>query len=141
VNARRLTESCVRAECAHVVKEKLEEPPMGYIHQAVAGLRWERCHLYIQYIGFEAGHNSRIYNFDVIDAKESRHFTVELPLEAFRPLHLGFQDGPEICFACLKKGLQEETGAPAGAHLNVGELDVRAYLETHRPAKARGKRI
>lgn len=97
--------------------------------------------MYIQYAGFNEGHDSRIYNFEVIDARESRHFTVEVRLEAFQPLLLRFQDGPEICFACLKKGLQEETpDARARAHLNVGQLDVQAYLETHRPAKAVGKR-
>jgi hypothetical protein len=98
--------------------------------------------MYIQYVGFDAGHDSRIYNFDVIDAKESRHFVVEIPLEAFRPLLLGFQDGPDICLGCLKKGLQDETpDTPARDHLTVSELDVRAYLQTHRPAKALGRRI
>lgn len=97
--------------------------------------------MHIQYVGFNVGHGSRIYNFDVIDAKESRRFTVEIRLEAFRPLLLKFQDGPDICFACLKKGLQDETpDACAAAHLNIGELDVQAYLETHRPVKPFGRR-
>ena|SRR5690242_11117119 len=98
--------------------------------------------MHIQYVGFSEEHASRIYNFDVIDAKESRHFTVEVRLEAFRPLLLKFQDGPDLCFACLKKGLQEETpDARAVSHLSVGEQDVQGYLERHRPAKARfGKR-
>ena len=107
-----------------------------------AGLRRERFRMYIQYVGFDVGHDSRIYKFDVIDGKESRHFTVEIRLEAFQPLLLRFQEGPDICFACLKKGLQEETpDARARAHLNVGEPDVQAYLETHRPAKSFGRRI
>jgi hypothetical protein len=98
--------------------------------------------VHIQYVGFDVGHDSRIYNFDVIDAKESRHFTVEVRLEAFQPLLLKFQDGPDISFACLKKGLEDETpDSRALAHLNIGEPDVHAYLETHRPAKAHGKRI
>ena len=97
--------------------------------------------MYIQYVGFNVGDDSRVYSFDVIDAKESRHFTVEVGLEAFRPLLLRFQEGPDICFACLKKGLQEETPeVRAVAHLNIGEPDVRAYLETHRPAKGPGRR-
>ena len=97
--------------------------------------------MHIQYVGFNVGRSSRVYNFDVIDAKESRHFTIEVPLEAFRPLLLGFQDGPGICLGCLKKGLQDETpDAPTRAHLTVGELDVRAYLEAHRPARSHGKR-
>ncbi|HEY6272366.1 MAG TPA: hypothetical protein VIX19_10280 [Terriglobales bacterium] len=81
--------------------------------------------MYIQYVGFNVGHDSRIYNFDVIDAKQSRHFTVEIRLEAFQPLLLRFQDGPGISFACVKKGLEEETDeSRALVHLNVGEPDV-----------------
>ena len=96
--------------------------------------------MYIQYVGFSAGHDSRIYNFDVIDAKESRHFTLEVQLEAFQRLLLTFQDGPEICYACLKKELQDETpDARARAHLNVDQHDVETYLATHRSAKSLGK--
>ena len=99
------------------------------------------CRMHIQYVGFNVGPNSRVYNFDVINAKEWRHFTIEIPLEAFRPLFLGFQDGPDICLGCLKRGLQDETpDTPARAHLRVGDQDVRAYLETHRPARSLGKR-
>ena len=36
--------------------------------------------MYIEYVGFSEQHDPRIYNFDVIDAKESRHFTVEVRL-------------------------------------------------------------
>ena len=98
--------------------------------------------MYIQYAGFDAGTNSRIYSFDVIGLRESRHFTVEVQLEAFRTLQLKLQDAPDLCFACLKRGLAEETpDAPAVAHLRVGEQDVRGYLEAHRPVKTVGKRI
>jgi len=98
--------------------------------------------MYIQYVGFNVGQDSRIYSFDVIEAKESRHFTVEIRLEAFQPLLLRFQDGPDISFMYLKKGLEEETDhSRALAHLNLGEPEVRAYVENHRPAKALGKRF
>lgn len=95
----------------------------------------------IQYVGFDVVHESRIYSFEVIVAKESRQFTVEVRAEAFGPSQLKLQDGPDICFAHLKKVLQEETqDAPAEGHLHIVERDIRAYLETHRPTKALGKR-
>lgn len=98
--------------------------------------------MYIQYVGFDVGRDSRIYSFDVIDPEESRRFTVEVGLEAFRPFQLKFQDGPGLCFACLKRGLAAETfHAPVVAHLSVGEQDVREYVEAHRPVKTLGRRI
>jgi|SRR5579863_3723084 len=90
--------------------------------------------MYIQYVGFDGTASSRVYNFHVIDAPhEPREFAVEVQSEAFRPSQLRFQDGPAISFECLKKGLEEETPeANTERHLNIGEPDVRAYLETHR---------
>lgn len=98
--------------------------------------------MYIQYVGFNGRAGSRAYDFHVIEAaREPRDFTVEIHSEAFRPSQLRFQDGPDICFARLKKGLQEETQeARAEGHLNINEQDVRAYLESHRPVKGLGKR-
>ena len=97
--------------------------------------------MYIQYVGFNVGQDSRVYTFEVIEAKESRHFTVELPSRAFQPLLLRFQDGPDICFAVLKKGLQAETEQDRLlTHLQLDEQDVRAYLEAHRPARTPGRR-
>jgi hypothetical protein len=98
--------------------------------------------MYIQYVGFDGTASSRVYNFHVIDTPhESREFAVEVQSEAFQPSQLGFQDGPAISFECLKRGLEEETQeASAERHLNIGEPDVRAYLETHRRVKASGAR-
>ena len=98
--------------------------------------------MYIQYVGFDVGRDSPIYSFDVVSPGESRHFTVEVRLDAFRPFQLRLQDGPDLCFACLKRGLAEETSdAPVVAHLSLGEEDVREYLEAHRPVKTLGRRI
>ena len=93
--------------------------------------------MYIQYVGFDGTASSRVYNFHVIDTPhESREFAVEVQAEAFQPLRLRFQDGPAISFECLKKGLEEETQeASAERHLNIGEPDVHAYLETNRRVK------
>jgi len=55
--------------------------------------------MYIQYVGFNLAASSRIYNFDVIDTKETREFTVKVQSTAFRPAGLKLQDGPAICFA------------------------------------------
>lgn len=90
--------------------------------------------MYIQYVGFKLADSSRVYNFDVIDTAEAREFTVNVQSEAFRPAGLKLQDGPDICFGRLKQELQAETQeARAEAHLNIGEPDIREYLERHPP--------
>lgn len=97
--------------------------------------------MYIQYHGFDVGPDSRTYSFDVIEAKESRHLTVEIRADAFQPPRLQFQDGPDICFACLKKGL--EAGRTEGGpltHLRVGDEEVQAYVEAHRLLKTPGRK-
>ena len=53
--------------------------------------------MYIQYVGFNVAAGSRIYNFDVIDTKETREFTVQVQSEVFRPAGLKLQEGPVIC--------------------------------------------
>ena len=94
--------------------------------------------MYIQYVGFNIAGSSRIYNFDVIDTKETREFTVKVQSEAFRPAGLKIQDGPDICFARLKQELQGETQeAYVEAHLSIGEGDIREYLEQHYPPPAK----
>ena len=86
--------------------------------------------MYIQYIGFNVAASSRLYNFDVIDAKEAREFTVKVQSEAFRPSRLRVQDGPNICFERLKQELEAETeDSRAGAHLCIGAADIQEYLE------------
>src|SRR5205814_7723636 len=65
--------------------------------------------MYIQYVGFNVAASSRIYNYDVLDTKERREFTVQVQSEAFRPSGLKLQDGPSICFDRLKRELGAET--------------------------------
>ena len=90
--------------------------------------------MYIQYVGFNLAASSRIYNFDVIDTKETREFTVKVQSTAFRPAALKLQDGPAICFARLERELQGETQeAPAEAHLSIVQQDIQEYLERHYP--------
>ncbi len=92
--------------------------------------------MYIQYVGFNVAASSRTYNFDVLDTKEAREFTVQVQSEAFRPARLKLQDGPGICFARLKQELQGETQeARTEAHLSIGERDIQEYLEQHYPRK------
>lgn len=93
--------------------------------------------MYIQYVGFNVAGNSRVYNFDVIDAAEAREFTVNVQSEAFRLAGLNLQDGPAICFARLKQELQGETQeARAEAHLSIADWDIQEYLERHYPLSA-----
>jgi len=100
--------------------------------------------MYIQYVGFDGTAGSRLYGFHVVDAAhEPREFTVEIHAQAFGPSQLRFQEGPDICFARLKRGLLEETrDALAEGHMQISEQDVRVYLEAHRSVKepGRGKR-
>jgi hypothetical protein len=94
--------------------------------------------MYIQYVGFNIAGSSRIYNFDVIDTKETREFTVKVQSEAFRPAGLKLQDGPDICFARLKLELQGETQeAHADAHLSIADWDIQEYLEKDCPPPAK----
>jgi len=92
--------------------------------------------MYIQYVGFNVAASSRIYNFDVIDTREAREFTVEVQSEAFHPAGLKHQDGPGVCFARLKLELEGETQeSRAEAHLSLGEGDIQEYSEQHYPRK------
>ena len=92
--------------------------------------------MYIQYVGFNVAASGRIYNFDVIDTKEAREFTVKVQAEAFRPAGLKLQDGPNICFARLKQELQGETQeSRARSDLSIGEPDIQDYLNRHYPGK------
>ncbi len=97
--------------------------------------------MYIQYVGFNVAASSRIYNFDVLNPKETREFTVQVQSEAFRPARLKLQDGPDICFARLKQELQGETQeSRTEAHLDIGERDIQEYLErTTRASRSQRK--
>ncbi len=87
----------------------------------------------IQYEGLVVAQTSRDYNFLVIDAlRESRQFTVKVPLGLFRSTSLQYQDGPSICFEILQKELGSETQESlAKFRLKVGEQDLREYMARH----------
>ena len=97
--------------------------------------------MYIQYVGFTVAASSRIYNYDVLDTKERREFTVQVQSEAFRPSGLKLQDGPSICFDRLKRELGAETEeSRAAADLSIGERDIDEYLEQHYPRQPLAKK-
>jgi len=92
--------------------------------------------MYIQFVGFRDGACSRVYRFDVIFNRETREFTVQVQAEMFGPARLKVQDGPSICFERLRRELQNETlNLRARSDLNVGDGDVREYLERQSPRK------
>lgn len=94
----------------------------------------------IQYVGFNVAASSRIYNFDVIDSKEAREFTVRVQSEAFRPARLRVQDGPSICYERLNQELEGETlESRAEAHLRIGKRDIQDYVERHYRREASNK--
>ncbi len=91
----------------------------------------------IQYVGFNVAPSSRTYSFRVTAApEETREFTVKVQSGAFRSTPLKFQDGPDICFARLKRELGRETQElRAEPHLHIGEEDIHEYLRLHYPRK------
>ena len=97
--------------------------------------------MYIQYVGFNVVASSRIYNYDVLDTKEKREFSVRVQSEAFRPSGLKLQDGPDICFDRLKRELGAETEkSRAEAELSIAERDIDEYLERHYPRQVLAKK-
>ncbi|PYU91043.1 MAG: hypothetical protein DMG25_15690 [Acidobacteria bacterium] len=97
--------------------------------------------MYIQYVGFNVAGSSRVYNYDVLDIKERREFTVKVQSEAFRPARLELQDGPSICFDRVKRELGAETEeSRAEANLSIGERDIDEYLERQYPRKSLAKK-
>jgi hypothetical protein len=117
---------------------------------AASDVKYDQCSqgqdedskMYIQYVGFDSAASSRIYTFHVIDTPhEARDFAVNVQFEAFRPNCLKLQDGPGICFARLAKELGGETlESRTEARLNIGERDIREYLERHYPRKPQAKK-
>jgi hypothetical protein len=89
----------------------------------------------IQYEGFTVSPISRTYNFHVIDAGESRRFTVQVPSELFRLTPLKFQDGPAICFERLQHEIESQE-LHAEAVLNVSASEIQDYLDRQHPPKA-----
>jgi len=91
----------------------------------------------IQYEGLVVAQAYRGYNFLVIDPlRGSRQFTVKVPLDLFRSTSLLYQDGPSLCFEILQKKLDSETQESlVKSHLNIGEKDLREYIERRYPRK------
>jgi hypothetical protein len=91
--------------------------------------------MYIQYTGFKVVMNSRIYNFQVLDAaRESREFTVRIHSDTNLWAALKLQDGPGICFEKLEHELDRETPASCvELNLHIGEQDIREFLAHHYP--------
>jgi hypothetical protein len=97
--------------------------------------------MYIQYVGFNVAGSSRIYNYDVLDTKEKREFSVQVQSEAFRPSGLRHQDGPDICFDRLKRELGAETPeSRTEGHLSLRARDVDEYLEQRYPRQPLAKK-
>jgi len=98
--------------------------------------------MYIQYVGFDSSAGSRIYSFHVIDVpEEARDFTISVQSAAFRTDGLKFQDGPDICFARLGHELERQTPEiRTAAHLSIGDLDIKDYLDNHHTQKPKRKK-
>jgi hypothetical protein len=96
----------------------------------------------IQYVGFIVSRGSRSYNFRVIDRPgEEREFTINVALESFRLTALKFQDGPDLCFARLKRELADEAVTPqAKTAVIISEQDIQIYIEHQYPRKGTHKK-
>jgi hypothetical protein len=95
--------------------------------------------MYIQYAGFILETDARTYTFHVIDPPaDAREFTVSVQAEAFRFPPFKFQDGPGICMVRLKQELGQETlESRAGVCLQIGQNDIREYVERNYPKPAK----
>lgn len=91
----------------------------------------------IHYDGFIVSVNSRTYQFHVTGPlRELREFTLTIPLEAFRTAQFKFQDGPDICFARLRRELDGETeDLHAETHMVILALDIQEYSDRRHPRK------
>lgn len=91
--------------------------------------------MYIQYTGFKVALNSRIYNFQVLDAtREPREFNVRIHSDTNLWAALKLQDGPGICFERLEQELGRETPTCcAELNLRISEQDIREYMAHHYP--------
>ena len=91
--------------------------------------------MYIQYTGFKAVVNSRIYTFQVLDStRESREFTVRIHSDTNLWAKLKLQDGPGICFERLEQELGRETPALCAESIcGSASRTFREYLARHYP--------
>ena len=97
----------------------------------------------IQYVGFNVARGSRCYNFRVIDRPgEEREFTINVALETFRLTSLKFQDGPDLCFARLKRELADDAATPRVKNsVTISEQDIQVYIEHQYPRKGAHKKV
>jgi ActR/RegA family two-component response regulator len=91
--------------------------------------------MYIQYTGFKATLNARVYSFHVLDpGRGQRDFTVEIQSDTNHWASLKLQDGPGICFERLERELARETpAADAELSLQISDADIHDYLKHHYP--------
>ena len=91
--------------------------------------------MYIQYRGFKATINARVYSYHVLDpGREQRDFTVEIQSDTNHWASLKLQDGPGICFERLERELaQAASAADAKLSLQISDVDIRDYLKRHYP--------
>ena len=93
--------------------------------------------MFTQFVGYDIEANSRIYNFDVMDApRKAPEFTVQIEFQTSRWASLKLQDGLGICFERLRLELERETPElRTKSHLRIGEQDVQEYLARQHPQK------
>ena len=82
--------------------------------------------MYIQYIGFTVAARSRIYNYDVLDTKQKREFTVQVQSEGFRPSGLKLQDVGEPLEIATCRIVYPSTRVGSGANMMVTPPRVSA---------------
>jgi ActR/RegA family two-component response regulator len=93
--------------------------------------------IHIQYAGFEAVANSRVYSFRVLEAtREPREFTVRIQSDTNHWACLKLQDGPGICFERLEQELgRERPRSYVAPTLEISEQDIREYMARHYPSE------
>lgn len=93
--------------------------------------------LLIQYQGFEPKPLVRQYSFKVLEAGETREFTLTIANEAFLSHRVRYQDAPDICTLRLRRELAEGQTHPTKTHFRVSETDLDDYRAAHLTKQAR----
>ncbi|MEW5978691.1 MAG: hypothetical protein AB1898_23070 [Acidobacteriota bacterium] len=91
----------------------------------------------VQYLGFEALSDSRVYRFRVVDEqRKERLFGLRIPNQAFLDFKLKYQDAPDLCLCKLKSDLEAETAERLLLPEQiVSDAEIQRYVDDHTPSK------
>ena len=90
--------------------------------------------LYVQYVGFVAGTDTREYTFSVKNGSDkAREFQLTIPNEAFLSNRVRFQDAPDICSQRLRCELATSANQPVETRFTITDAEIDQYRVAHTP--------